>query len=115
LLFAAHYFLLKAGFPEQLSRTFVFSSLGVYTLLLTFSVKSLDKNIWNYNPFNNKVMNLSAFVGLALMMVAIYSTTLQKLLGTVSLPGVWLAGVFLMGFTCMAMVEFGKYLFISRK
>lgn len=115
LLFIAHYFLLKAGFSAQLSRTFIFCSLGIYTLLLTFSVKSLDKNIWQYNPFDNKTMNLSALVGLGLMIVAVYAPILQKLLGTIGLPPIWLAGVFLMGIICMTMVEFGKYIFVSRR
>lgn len=113
-LFALHVFLLEYGFAESIVKTFIFASFGIYTLLLIFSVKSLDKNIWEYNPFTNRFMNFSSVVGLLLMLLAVYAPTLQKLLNTVSLPTPWLIAAFGVSFLCQALVEVGKYIFINR-
>ncbi|MFH1454902.1 MAG: HAD-IC family P-type ATPase [bacterium] len=113
-LFTLHYFLLRFGFNENLVKTFVFASFGIYTLLLIFSVRSLDKNIWEYNPFSNKFTNFSSVIGIFLMFLAIYNPILQKLLDTTSLPLIWILAVFLVGFFCFAMMEIGKFIFIKK-
>ncbi len=115
LLFSLHYLLLRFGFDENLVRTFIFASFGIYTLMLIFSVRSLDRNIWEYNIFSNRFTNVSSTFGIFLMFVAIYNPLLQGLLGTVSLPPIWLFFVFLVGILCSLMVEAGKFIFISRK
>lgn len=115
LLFALYYLLLKSGQEESLAKTFIFASLGLYTLLLIFSIRSLGKNIWNYNPFSNTITNVSSFIGILLMMLAIYNPSLQRLLGTTALPTIWLMAVFLVSLSCLIMVEIGKFLFIQEK
>lgn len=113
-LLALYLLLLRAGFDEALIRTFLFASFGTYTLLLVFSVRSLNKTIFNYDPFANKYVNASALFGMALMAAAVYLPFFQNLFGTVSLSFVWLIGVFAVGLASMAAVEFGKWLFIKR-
>ena len=71
-LLALYLLLLRAGFDEALIRTFLFASFGTYTLLLVFSVRSLNKTIFNYDPFANKYVNASALFGMALMAAAVY-------------------------------------------
>ena len=53
-LFALYIALLKIGFNEELTRTFIFASFASYALLLAFSLRSLGKSILSYNPFSNK-------------------------------------------------------------
>ncbi len=113
-LFTLYYMLLKLGFGENLVKTFIFASFGIYTLLLIFSVRSLDRNIWKYNPFSNRFTNISSLVGIVLMLLAVYSPSLQKLLDTTPLPLVWLSAVFGVGFACLVMMEIGKFIFIKR-
>ncbi|HBM45812.1 MAG: ATPase, P-type (Transporting), HAD superfamily, subfamily IC [Parcubacteria group bacterium GW2011_GWF2_38_76] len=115
LLFSLHVIMLKLGIEEGLVRTFIFASFGIYTLMLIFSIRSLDKNIWEYNPFSNWLTNLSSAVGLLLMFVAIYFPPAQALLDTVSLPEPWILSVFGVGFSCIVMVEVGKFIFIRKK
>lgn len=111
LLFALYWLLLRAGFQEDLVKTFVFASFGSYTLFLAFSVRSLEKSIFAYQPLSNPYLVGGVAVGIALMLSAIYLAPLQSLLGTVALPAEWLLGVLLIGALNIAAVEFGKRLF----
>ena len=115
ILFVLYILLIKLGYDTNLVKTFIFASFGIYTLLSIFSIRSLDKIIWHYNPFSNRLTNISAAIGTVLMLLAIYNPFLQKLLGTTTLPSVWIILVFLVSFLCLAMMEFGKYIFIKRK
>jgi Ca2+-transporting ATPase len=110
VLFILYYILLKLGIDQYLIKTFIFMSFGIYTLMLIFSVRSLDKNIWEYNPFSNKFTNISSILGIGLMITSIYNPAMQKLLTTVPLPANWLLAVFLVGFICFVMMETGKFL-----
>ena len=107
--------LLKLGINEDLIRTFTFASFGIYTLMLIFSVRSLDKNIWEYNPFDNIFTSISSILGIVLMIMAVYVPVLQRLLSTVSLSLIWLVAVILVGFVCLAMIETVKFIIIRRK
>ncbi|MBI5147835.1 MAG: HAD-IC family P-type ATPase [Parcubacteria group bacterium] len=113
-LLVLYLWLLRAGFHEALVRSFLFASFGTYTLFLIFSVRRLDTSIFNYNPFSNKYANAGALFGMILMAIAVYLPFFQNLFGTVSLPLVWLLGVFAVGFASIAAVEFGKWLFIRK-
>ncbi len=115
ILFVLYYVLFKLGINEDLLRTFIFASFGIYTLMLIFSVRSLDKSIWEYNPFSNIFTNISSFLGIVLMIMAIYIPVLQRLLSTVSLSLLWLVAVILVGFICLAMMETVKFIIIKRK
>src|SRR3989344_3510254 len=53
MLFLMYYLLLKFGYEERVVRTFIFASFSVYTFFLALSIKSLNKSILRYNPFNN--------------------------------------------------------------
>jgi len=115
LLFALYWLLLRAGFPEDLVQTFIFASFGTYTLFLTFSVRSLEKSIFEYPLFSNRYLVGGVGIGMVLMAGAIYAPFLQSLFGTVSLPLVWVLGVALIGILSITAVEFGKWLFRRRR
>ena len=111
LLFALYWFLLRVGFSEDLVRTFIFASFGSYTLFFAFSVRSLEKSIFEYPVFSNRFLLAGVGIGIFLMATAIYVPFLQTLLKTVSLPFWWVLGVVLVGVLNIAMVEFGKWFF----
>jgi len=113
-LLALYWGLLRAGFSEDLVKTFIFASFGSYSLILTFSLRSLEKSIFTYNPFSNRYLVAGVGVGIILMAAAIYVPFLQTLFGTVSLPFVWVLGVFSIGAVNIAVVEVGKLIFRSR-
>ena len=111
LLFFLYAYLLRAGFPEDLVRSFIFATFSTYSLILVFSLRSLDKAIFSYNPFSNLYLVGGVAFGLALTGLAIYLPLLQNILHTVPLPFGWLLGVFGAGLINILAVEFGKWLF----
>lgn len=110
-LFVLYLVLLKAGFAEELVRTFIFASFASYTLFLTFSLRSLGKNILSYNPFSNRPLTIGVGVGLLLIAAAIYFPWLGQILNTTPLPPIWLFGVIIIGLVNILVIEFSKWLF----
>ena len=115
LLFVLYWLLLRTGFPEEIVRTFIFAGFGSYTLFLAFSVRSLEKSIFEYPIFSNRYLVIGVSIGIVLMAAAIYLPFLQSLFGTVSLPLSWLFGVLLIGVLNIAAIEFGKWIFRRRR
>src|SRR3989344_5554788 len=115
LLFVLYWLLLRAGFPEDLVKTFIFASFGSYTLFLAFSLRSLDKNIFKYPVFSNRYLVIGIGIGLVLVAVAIYVPFMQSLLKTTPLPLHWLLGVALIGLINILAVEFGKWIFRHKR
>ncbi len=111
LLFVIYWFLLRAGFAEDIVRTFIFASFGSYTLFLAFSLRSLEKSIFKYPVFSNRYLVAGVGIGIILMAIAIYVPFMQFLLKTTSLPPGWLMGVLSIGILNMVAVEFGKWIF----
>ena len=110
-LFVAYYILLKLGYDPVIVRTFTFAAFGTYTLLVAFSVRSLDQSILSYSLFSNRYLTGGIFIGFVLMAVAIYVPVLQTLFGTVSLPLNWILGVFFIGLSNIIFIEIAKKLF----
>lgn len=114
-LFILYWLLLRAGFQEDVVRTFIFASFGSYTLFLAFSVRSLEKSILKYSVFSNLYMVAGVGIGIILMGAAIYTPFLQSVLGTVSLPPFWLLAVVSVGILNIVAVEFGKWIFYRKR
>ncbi|OHA09115.1 MAG: hypothetical protein A3B37_01050 [Candidatus Sungbacteria bacterium RIFCSPLOWO2_01_FULL_59_16] len=114
LLFALYYWLLRRGFGPELVRSFIFASFATYSLLLAFSVRSLEKSIFSYNPLSNPYLVVGTGIGFLLTALVIYVPLLQAIFNTVALPPLWLASVIGVGLANVAAVEFGKWLVRSR-
>ena len=110
LLFSLYVFLLKLGYDPQLVKTFIFMSFGTWSLFLIFSIRSLQKNIWQFNFFSNPQLLIGVGMGLVSMAAAIYLPIFQSLLNTVSLPPIWLLGTFVVGFLNIVIIELGKFI-----
>jgi len=115
LLFGMYYTLLRMGFSVGIVRTFIFASFSIYTLFLAFSVKSLHKSIFRYNPFDNPYLIGGVLIAIGLTLVAIYVPYFQVLLNTVFLSWQWMVGVVGFGLLNLLGVEFGKFLFRKGK
>ena len=111
LLFVVYWALLRAGFAEDIVRTFIFASFGTYTLFLAFSLRSLERSIFSYSLFSNPYLVMGVSIGIILMGAAIYTPFLQSIFNTVSLPFFWLLGVITIGIFNIVAVEFGKWIF----
>ena len=95
-------------------RTMIFACLGSNSLFYIFSCRSLRKNIWHINPFNNKLLLLGCGVGFLALIAGLYIPVFQTLLGTTSLRTFdWLIFITL-GLINVAAIEGAKYYFITR-
>jgi len=115
LLFALYVVLLRLGYDLALVQTFIFAAFGTYTLLLSLSVRSLEKNIFSYPLFSNHYLTGGIFAGLVLVAAAVYLPIFQELFGTVSLPINWVVGVLLVGMLNIALIELAKMFFRKGK
>lgn len=114
MLFGTYWLLIRYGLPIDMVKTFIFGAFGTYSLFLVFAVRSLQKSIFSYNPFNNPYLIAGSAIGMTSMISAIYFPPLQKLLNTVALPPTWLLGIFAVGVLNILAVEFGKYVLNRR-
>lgn len=110
LLFLIYWALLALGHPLEIVQSFIFASFATYTLLLTFSLRSLEKSIWRYNPFSNRYLNGGVLVGVTLTLITLYVPFFQDVFHTAALPPLWLAGVFGVGILNIVLIEIGKYI-----
>ena len=108
ILFMVYWLMLKLNLPVSLVQTFIFASFGTYTLLASFSLRSLRKSIFRYNPFSNLYLVMGVSIGLVLMGLAIYFPPLSRVIGTAPLPMNWLLGVLGIGIFNILAIEFGK-------
>jgi len=110
------FYLLTKGYLYLFDiRTVMFIALGIDSLFVVFACRSLRRPIFRYNPFSNKIISLSVFMGMSLILGAIYFPPLQRLLGTQPL-GVreWIFLVSLGIFNLLA-IEITKGVFIALK
>lgn len=114
LLFALYVVLYATDFRLELVQTFMFASFAVYSLLLAFSVRSLEKSIFSYQPFSNLYLTLGVFGGIVLTLTVVYLPAAQSVFRTVPLPPWWLAGVFAIGLANILAVELGKLILHRR-
>lgn len=108
LLFVLYIVLLARGYDLQLVQTFTFAAFGTYTLLVAFSVRSLNKSILSYSFFSNLPLTGGILIGFVLMAAAIYIPGLQSLFGTVPLPLSWVVGVLFVGMFNIFIIEIVK-------
>lgn len=114
LLFGLFYILLSSDLSLDYIQTIIFTCLTISALLYVFSCKSLRKNIWQINIFDNKILLSAWLFGLVSLIAGIYIPIFNKLLGTVPLPfSVWPMIVALGIFNVM-LIEAVKYYFIAR-
>ena len=96
-------------------RTIIFAALAVDSLMYVFSCKSLRKNIWHINIFNNKFLIYAWAFGVVTLLAAIYIPQLQILLKTYPLGGIDWTVIIALGLIELILIEFVKWLFITRK
>ncbi|MDA1337659.1 MAG: HAD-IC family P-type ATPase [bacterium] len=85
LLFLLFLFLLSTPYTLEHTQTILFVGLGLGSLFYVFSIRSLRKNIWQYNPFSNLWVTGAVILGLLLLLIAVYLPLFQLFLGTVAL------------------------------
>jgi len=106
---------LNKGFLHLLSpQTVMFVALGINFLFVPFACRSLRKPIFKFNPFSNKVLNVTLIIGLILLILAVYLPPLQLVLKTHPLGiNEWLF-LLALGFFNFLLIEVSKWAFIIK-
>lgn len=115
ILFGLFLWLLQTAYSLEHIQTVVFVGLGIGSLFYVFSIRSLRKNLWRYNPFSNLWLTASVAAGFLLLLGAVYLPFLQLLLGTVALTlfdwGLLLA----LGLVNVLLIELVKWWYYIKK
>ncbi len=113
-LLAIFFWLNKQNYVIEYTRTIIFACLAIDSIFYVFSCKSLRKNIWHINLFNNKLLLGACLFSVLGLLTAIYLPVFNKLLGTVALP---LSAWYIIGAVAIVnifLIELAKYSFITR-
>ncbi|OGZ18726.1 MAG: hypothetical protein A2175_00355 [Candidatus Nealsonbacteria bacterium RBG_13_42_11] len=95
-------------------RTMIFACLAIDSISYVFCCKSLRRNLWNINLFDNKLLIGAWFLGIVGLLSAIYVPVLNKLLSTIPLAfSDWfiIGGL---GVINVVLIEVVKYYFIVK-
>jgi len=105
----------KSLFHLSSPQTVMFVAIGIDFLFVPFACRSLRRPIFKFNPFGNKILNLTLITGFILLILAVYLPPLQLILKTHPLGiNEW---VFLLalGFFSFLLIEITKWAFILKK
>ena len=114
ILLGLFFWLLKGPYELAHIQTLIFVALGLDSLFYVFSLRSLRKNIWEYNPFSNRMLTVSVAIGIIALAAAIYIPLFQNLLHTVPLTlfdWILLTGLALFN---VLLIEAAKWYFIDK-
>jgi len=115
LLLGLFYYLLKySGYEIAHIRSIIFAALTIDSLFYVFSCKSLRRNIWQINPFSNRLLIGAWLFGIIMLWAAIYLEPLQNLLKTVPLNMFDWGLILGLGVLNIFLIEMTKYYFIAR-
>ncbi|MBU2236136.1 HAD-IC family P-type ATPase, partial [Patescibacteria group bacterium] len=114
ILFSIFYYFWISSGDIAYAQTIAFVGLGIASRFYIFSIRGLEQSIFSYNPFENKFVNISTVFGFAMILIAVYIPSLNRILHTVPL-GVkeWIVlGCFAL--VSVSIYEIGKKIFINR-
>lgn len=109
-LLILYYLLSNIGGDSAIERTFLFACFSSYILFVAFSFRNLNKPLFSYPIFENKVLNFGVVFGIIMLLATIYLPFFQNLFGTVPLPISWFGYVILWLVANVAMVEGAKWM-----
>ena len=111
LLFALFLYYWKATGDIAVTRTVVFAGLAIDSLFYVYACRNLRENIWQSNPFRNRLLNGAVLLGIALLAAAIYFPPLQQILRTVPIGAREWTVLFGLGIVDVLLIEATKLVF----
>lgn len=97
---------------EQLSRSIVFATLALDSLIYVFSVRSLRHSLFSKSFFSNMWLLGAVVIGFLIQVAALYVPFLQRLLHTVPLSAAHWGVVVGVAVLVIILIEFIKFTFI---
>lgn len=110
LLFAVYAFMLKQGVDLATARTVLFMCFSSYILVAAFSFKSLQKSIFTYPLFDNRVLNYGICISAALLALSILVPALRDVLHISPIGPAWIFAVVAWLAFNVAIVEVAKWI-----
>jgi P-type Ca2+ transporter type 2C len=108
------WFIWQATGNLEKARTMTFVFMGLDSLFFAFSVRSFRQSIFRLNIFNNKILTSAVFISLVLLLTAVYTPGLQKMLSTVPLGITEWALILAMVIGEIILIEVSKFHFLFR-
>jgi Ca2+-transporting ATPase len=88
-LLALYMILLSSGIHVELARAIIFACFGSYILIISFSFHNMQKPLFTYPLFTNRLLLGGVFIGLLLTGLTLYLPFFQDLFAMSPLPLVW--------------------------
>jgi len=105
----------KGLFHLSSPQTVMFVAIGINFLFVPFACRSLRKPIFKFNPFGNKILNLTLITSFILLISAVYLPPLQLILKTHPLGITEWVFLLALGFFSFLLIEIAKWAFILKK
>lgn len=115
LLFALFLYYWRTTGDIAFTRTIVFAGLAIDSLFYVYACRNLRENIWQSNPFRNRLLNGAVLLGIALLAAAVYFPPLQHILRTVPLGAREWTVLFGLGIVDVLLIEVTKLVFVFRR
>lgn len=111
LMFGLYWLLLYSGNSLHDAQSTIFLCLSLYILLVAFSLRSLHRPLFSYNPFDNYVLNWGVGVA-SLFVVATVTIPFMQHIFNVSVPPLPLLGLVALWLVLnVAIIELAKWWF----
>lgn len=114
MLFLLYYLMIKSNLEISVVRSIFFACFAVYVLVISFSFRNLKKSVFEYNPFENKQLNISVIVGLVLLFTTMSVPLMQKIFDISPMPIKYSWIVILWALINIFFVEMVKLIFRKR-
>jgi len=114
IILGLFFWLYNQSYSIEYVRTIIFACLAIDSISYVFCCKSLRRNLWHINIFDNKFLLGAWFLGLVSLLLAIYLPVFNSLLGTVPLSSSAWAIIIGLGLVNIVLIELIKYYFIVR-
>ena len=99
----------------ELAGTFCFTTLILGEMLRAYSARSEKENLWKMKVLDNRYLNLSALLGVGLLLLVLYVPGLNQIFRCVSLSGVQFLYAAALAVLPMIAAELGKFIFRNSK
>ncbi len=109
LLLVLYYVLNQTINDLSIVRSVFFSSFAMYSLVIAYSFRDLDRPIWKYNPFSNIRLNFAVGIGLLLLLATVTVPILGNIFDVAMLPIQYVWIVILWIIFNVVVVEIAKF------
>jgi len=115
ILFGLFYHFYSQTGDIQQARTIIFAALGLYTLLYSFSCKSLRKPLWRIKIWDNKYLIWAVLAGLAIHFFTLYTPFMKSLFKLGEITASQWGIILVLGIVKIIGIEFVKGFFAFKR